>query len=148
MTTHRYETSVKWEGRTADYDTYGRQHHTTISGHEIALSADASFHGDPALPNPEQLVVAAASSCQLLSFLAVAALAGVQVLTYSDSATGEMPSDARPVRLTRIVLQPHIVVVGSTVDHVERLLHKAHAQCYIANSLSTDVAIKPVIEVV
>ncbi len=148
MTMHRYETSLTWEGRTNDYDSYGRQHQAIVGGNEIALSADAAFHGDPALPNPEQLIVAAASSCQLLSFLSVASLGGVEVLAYSDDAEGEMPSDARPMRLTRIVLHPHIVVTGSTVDRVERLIHKAHRQCYIANSLSTDVLIEPVIEVV
>ncbi|HXH35493.1 MAG TPA: OsmC family protein [Plantibacter sp.] len=148
MTTHRYQTSLDWEGRTTDYDGYGRQHRVTIGGNEIALSADAAFHGDPALPNPEQLVVAAASSCQLLSFLAVAALGGVEVLTYRDDAAGEMPSDMRPLRLIRIVLRPHIAVAGSTIDRVERLVRKAHEQCYIANSLSTEVLVEPVIEVV
>lgn len=148
MTTHRYQTSLEWVGRTTDSESYGRQHHVTIGGNEIALSADAAFRGDPALPNPEQLVVAAASSCQLLSFLAVAALGGVDVLAYRDEATGEMPSDVRPLRLIRIVLRPHIVVAGSTVDRVERVVRKAHEQCYIANSLSAEVLIEPVIEVV
>lgn len=122
-TTHRYETSVTWEGRTSGYDSYSREHLAAVGGNEIALSADAAFHGDPARPNPEQLIVAAASSCQLLSFLGAAARSGVEVLAYRDHAQGEMPSDARPMRPTRIVLRPHIVVSGSTV---ERLIHKAH----------------------
>lgn len=148
MTTHRYEASLRWAGRTNDYDAYGRDHRIALATQEFPASADAAFRGDPALPNPEQLLVAAASSCQLLSFLAVAALGGVEVLSYDDDATGEMPSDVRPMRLTRIVLRPRIVVTGAAVDRVERLIRKAHEQCYIANSLKTEVLIAPVIEVV
>jgi organic hydroperoxide reductase OsmC/OhrA len=147
MTTHTYASTLQWSGRTDDYDGYSRRHDLTLSGTAVAVSADPAFRGDGALPNPEQLLVAAASSCQLLSFLAVAALAGVQVLEYRDEAEGVMPDDRRPLRLTTIVLRPRIVVQGTTVERVERLLHKAHQQCYIANSLTTDVALEPVIEV-
>jgi organic hydroperoxide reductase OsmC/OhrA len=146
-TTHSYASALHWSGRTDGYDSYSRQHDITMSGTTIAASADTAFRGDGALPNPEQLVVAAASSCQLLSFLAVAALASVEVLEYHDDARGIMPEDQRPMRLTAIVLRPRIVVRGATVERVERLLHKAHQQCYIANSLTTDVSIEPVIEV-
>lgn len=138
---------LHWAGRTEDYDSYSRQHDVTISETTVAVSADPAFRGDGTLPNPEQLLVAAASSCQLLSFLAVAARAGVQVLEYQDEAEGVMPDDQRPLRLTSIVLRPRIVVQGATVERVERLLHKAHQQCYIANSLTTDVTLEAVIEV-
>lgn len=148
MTTHTYDSTLEWSGRTQDYDTYPRRHDLTVAGRTLELSADAAFRGDPALPNPEQLVVAAASSCQLLSFLAVAARSGVEVLDYRDDARGEMPTDVHPMRLTRIVLRPRVRVTGTTVERVERLLRKAHEQCYIANSLSTDVALEPVVEVV
>ncbi len=147
MTTHTYESKLHWTGRTEDYDGYSRQHEVTLNGTIVAVSADPAFRGDGSMPNPEQLLVAAASSCQLLSFLAVAARAGVEVLEYQDEAEGVMPDDERPVRLTRIVLRPRIVVQGATAEHVERLLHKAHQQCYIANSLTTDVTVEPVIEV-
>lgn len=147
MTTHSYASTLRWSGRTQDYDGYSRDHDITMSGTTVATSADSAFRGDPALPNPEQFVVAAASSCQLLSFLAVAALGGVEVLEYEDAAEGIMPDDERPMRLTAIVLRPRIVVRGATIERVERLLHKAHQQCYIANSLTTDVTIEPTIEV-
>ena len=147
MTTHTYTSVLRWAGRTQSYDSYSRQHDITMSDTTMAVSADAAFRGDAALPNPEQFVVAAASSCQLLSFLAVAALAGVEVLEYDDDAAGVMPDDQRPMRLAAIVLRPRIVVRGATVERVQRLLHKAHEQCYIANSLTTVVTIEPVIEV-
>lgn len=147
MTLHTYESTLHWTGRTEDYDSYGRQHDIRMSDATIAASAASAFRGDSRLPNPEQLVVAAASSRQLLSFLAVAALAGVKVLEYHDEAEGVMPDDERPLRLTGIVLRPRIVVEGATAERVERLLHKAHEQCYIAHSLTADVTIEPVIEV-
>ncbi|TFD76972.1 OsmC family protein [Cryobacterium fucosi] len=147
MTTHSYASTLHWAGRTQDYDSYSRRHDITMGETRVVASADSAFRGDGKLPNPEQLVVAAASSCQLLSFLAVAALAGVEVLEYHDNAEGVMPDDQRPLRLTRIVLRPRIVVQGATAERVERLLHKAHEQCYIANSLTTEVTLEPAIEV-
>lgn len=148
MTTHVYESLLNWQGRTDSYESYARRHEVTVAGNVLAMSADAAFRGDPDLPNPEQLVVAAASSCQLLSFLAVAAYAGVEVLEYQDRASGEMSDGNRPMRLTSIVLRPRIVVEGVSVDRVERLVRKAHDQCYIANSLSADVTVEPSIEIV
>ncbi|GAA1672104.1 OsmC family protein [Microbacterium lacus] len=139
---------MNWQGRTDSYENYGRRHEVAVAGSVLTMSADAAFHGDPGLPNPEQLVVAAASSCQLLSFLAVAAHAGVEVLEYEDAASGEMSSEDLPMRLTNIVLRPRIVVHGASAYRVGRLVRKAHDQCYVANSLGADVIVEPSIETV
>ena len=147
MKIHAYASTLHWVGRTHEYDSYSRQHDITMSETTVVTSAASAFRGDGTLPNPEQLIVAAASSCQLLSFLAVAARAGVEVLEYHDDAEGVMPEDERPLRLTSIVLRPRIVVQGATAERVKRLLHKAHEQCYIANSLKTDITLEPAIEV-
>ena len=64
MHLHRYRAAVHWDGSTgAGYDTYDRSHRATADPVEgaLSLSADPSFRGDPALLNPEQLVVLAAS---------------------------------------------------------------------------------------
>ena len=88
----------------------------------------------------------AASSCQLLSFLAVAARRGVDVVAYEDDATGLMPADSSPQRITRIVLRPRITVAAAVEEGVvEQLAHQAHAECYIANSLTTEVLVEPVV---
>ncbi|MGI9822736.1 OsmC family protein [Agromyces sp. Marseille-Q5079] len=147
MTTHTYTSALHWVGRTEDYESYSRRHDVAVAGETLTLSAAAAFRGDDALPNPEQLVVAAASSCQLLSFLAVAAHAGVEILEYRDEAEAVMPDDVRPVRLTEIILRPAIVAQGATEERVGRLLRKAHEQCYIANSLATPVTLEPEITV-
>lgn len=148
MTTHLYDVALTWTGCTGDYRTYDRNHEVTANGTRIPLSADEAFRGDPTLLNPESLLVAAASSCQLLSFLAVAARAKLEVVSYEDDAEGSMPDTQQPVRISRIVLHPHIRVRGGTADRVRELLHTAHQQCYIANSLTTDIRLEPTVEMI
>ena len=82
----------------------------------LDVSADPAFLGDPTLLNPEQLLLLAAVSCQLLSFLAVAARARLDVVEYRDDADAEMPEDDLPVRITRINLRPRITVRGEVTD--------------------------------
>lgn len=147
MSDHHYAATVAWTGSTASgYAAYSREHDVQWSDEILTLSADAAFRGDASLPNPEQLLVAAASSCQLLSFLAVAALAGVDIVSYRDDATAVMPADTAPTRMTRIDLAPRISVRRADPDDVLRLVREAHDGCYIANSLSADVVVTPTVE--
>lgn len=143
MTLHTYSTAVTWEGSTGlGYRQYSRAHVATTSPATatLMLSADAAFRGDPALLNPEQLLVVAASSCQLLSFLAVAAQHNIDVRGYEDRAEGVMDDSDVPARISRIVLRP-VVQVAPGTDHAEvvRIAEKAHGGCYIANSLTSSV---------
>ncbi len=146
---HRYESHLVWEGSTgAGYAHYSRAHRvvTPPSRTELLLSADPAFRGDPALPNPELLLLAAASSCQLLSFLALAARAGLDVLAYDDEAEAFMPED-EPVRIRQIVLRPQILVAaGTDLDELRSLVAQAHDTCYVANTLNAEVVLEPVIE--
>jgi organic hydroperoxide reductase OsmC/OhrA len=148
---HRYHAICHWEGDTAlGYENYDRTHVASAppASTDLAVSADPAFWGDPGKLNPEQLVVVAASSCQLLSFLAIAARARIQVLEYADDAKAEMPEDDEPVRLTKIVLRPRIVIgPGAEEERVLRFVEMAHEQCYIANSLKTEIGVDPRIEV-
>ena len=144
---HHYTTTCEWEGSTGvGYDAYDRTHRATAPPalDTLALSADPAFGGSPDLLDPEQLVVLAASSCQLLSFLAVAARARIDVVAYRDDAEGEMPEDDPPVRITRIVLRPQITVRGDVTNgRLEHLVEVAHRECYVANSLSTELRVQP-----
>lgn len=146
MTTHTYETNVVWQGCTADgYRLYTRAHTATATPADAALtlSADPHFRGDATALNPEQLVVMAASSCQLLSFLTVAATRGIDVLNYVDAAQGYMDDAASPVALSRILLRPVVTVASDThADAVRAAMEQAHERCYIANSLRTTVKIQ------
>jgi len=144
---HRFRATCSWVGSTAEgYDAYDRRHDAAAppSDTALALSGDPAFRGDPRLLNPEQLLVLAAASCQLLSFLAVAASAHLDVVGYTDDAEGVMPADRRPTSITRIVLRPHITVRGDVEDaRLEHLCEVAHRECFIANSLRTEVAVEP-----
>ena len=89
----------------------------------------------------------AASSCQLLSFLAVCARARVDVVSYEDEAIGEMPDGRYPWIERRIVLRPVVTYRGETKEErVLHLLELAHQECYIANSLRTEITLEPRLE--
>jgi organic hydroperoxide reductase OsmC/OhrA len=147
---HSYRATVTWAGSTgAGYNHYDRRHEIALppEAGTLSVTADTAFGGTPDLTNPEQLLLAAASSCQLLSFLAVAARARVDVLSYSDQAEALMPEDDLPVRITRITLRPHIVVAqGTDIAKVTRLVDLAHRECYIANTVGSEMLLEPVIE--
>ncbi len=147
MTTHRYSTALRWSGSTAvGYEGYSRQHHLVVGPEALAASADHAFLGDPARVNPEQLLLAAASSCQLLSFLAVAARARVDVVDYTDHASAVMPEDEPPLRVAAITLRPRITVTGAPPRaKVERLVEVAHRECFIARSLTSQITLEPTI---
>ena len=149
MSTHVYDTHLIWDGSTeGGYRAYPRVHRASAppATAEVALSADPHFRGDADRLNPEQLVVMAASSCQLLSFLSVAARRDVVVTGYVDEARGEMPEDDPPMRIARIVLSPVVTVAaGTDPDLVVELLHQAHDTCYVARSLRSDVVLDPTV---
>lgn len=143
MKTHTYTSALEWSGSTGQgYRGYGRAHSVDLgAAGEIDVSADLAFRGDTDLPNPEQLLLAAVSSCQLLSFLAVAALANIDVVGYTDSARAAMPDGASPMRITEITLTVAIVIRGADEHRVRELVEQAHEQCYIANTLATPVSV-------
>ena len=150
MAEHRYETQLRWSGSTGlGWENYDREHTITAppAEPELRLTTGES-QGDPAVLNPEQLLVMAASSCQMLSFLHAAAKARIDVVEYEDEATGLMPLDEQPAWITEITLRPRIVIAGeASEERVRKLVQTAHEYCFIANSLKSEVAIEPRIEI-
>ncbi|MGH8279954.1 MAG: OsmC family protein [Gammaproteobacteria bacterium] len=144
---HRYQAVCHWRGSTGvGYEAYDRSHELRAPPAEgaIAASSDPSFRGDPTRLNPEQLLVMAAASCQMLAFLAIAARARLNVIEYEDRAEGCMSENDKPLRITQITLKPHIVLLGAADEaRVCRLLEQAHRECYIANSLKTAITLEP-----
>jgi organic hydroperoxide reductase OsmC/OhrA len=147
--THRYTATCTWSGSTgAGYDAYARAHRVEAppAAAALELSNDPSLGGDASRLDPEQLVLAAASSCQLLSFLAIAARARIDVTDYRDDAEATMSHADGPVRIAAILLRPRITVAAGPSEHrVERLVHLAHQECYVANSLATPVTVQPTV---
>lgn len=144
-----YAVSLAWSGDTgAGYAAYQRSHTVSLPPAQglLDLSADQAFRGDSTLPNPESLLLAAASSCQLLAFLALAARAGVRVRAYQDEATARLDLTHSPARMADIVLRPRVTVAaGSDPSQVEELVRQGHQECYVANSLSVPVAVEPTV---
>ena len=143
---HRYRTELAWHGSTGDgYAAYDRTHRVDAPPGNVSLtmSADPAFRGNPELPNPEQLLLAAASSCQLLSFLSLVAREGIDVVSYEDSAEASMPDDDKPVRITGITLRPRVVVATGDPDRVRALMERAHHECFIANSVNAEITLEP-----
>lgn len=100
---------------------------------------------DPAAVDPEEALIASASSCHMLSFLWVAQRAGFVIESYADEAEGEM-AEVAPGRLgiTRIVLRPDIIFAGRepSAEELDHLHHEAHLQCFIANSLKSEIVVE------
>jgi organic hydroperoxide reductase OsmC/OhrA len=127
--------------------------------HKLAFEGGAEVLGSPATSvvpapfsaengvDPEQAFVAALSACHMLWFLDHAARAGFVVGSYEDAAEGTLGRLERgKYGVTRVVLRPRVVFSGErrpTPEDVDGLHHAAHADCFIANSVTTEVVIEP-----
>lgn len=151
---HRYAVAIEWTGDrgegTATYRSYGRDHRIHAEGkrHEIAGSSDRVFRGDADRWNPEELVIAALAQCHMLSYLHVAAVNGIVVVGYADSATGTLrlgPGDGG--RLIEATLRPVVTLAEhhdeADARRAEALHHRASELCFIANSVSFPVHHEP-----
>ena len=149
----RYEAEVSWarDGEAFTDNRYSRRHLWSFDG-GMTLEASASpLHvaapmSDAAAIDPEEALVASASSCHMLWFLHLAAKRGFVVERYVDRAYGEMGRDAHGrTAFTKIALRPEVAFAGTqrpTPDELARLHEAAHDSCYIANSLRTPIVIE------
>jgi len=149
---HTYKVRVEWTGNrgtgTSSYREYGREHTIGAAGKpDIAGSSDAAFRGNAERWNPEDMLVASASTCHQLWYLHLCADAGIVVQRYVDEAVGTMVDGPQGGRFTRIVLHPRVVIrAGGDRELAVRLHHDAHARCYVANSVNFPIECEPVIE--
>jgi organic hydroperoxide reductase OsmC/OhrA len=147
---HQYTLTVEWTGNrgdgTAGYRTYDRDHE--VRGENVAPiagSSDPAFRGNPSRWNPEQLLLAAASQCHMLSYLHQAASNGVVVTGYIDHPTAVMTENGRGGgRFTEITLHPLVTITdGDQSGLADRLHEDASQDCFIANSLNLPVDHQP-----
>ena len=146
MSEHRAR--LVWEkGETPfTYDLYTRNHRVALKDGAVSmmLSAAPAFLGDAAHADPEDLLVAALSSCHMLSFLAIAARKRLTVLSYEDDAVGHLEKQDGKFWLTRVELRPKArFETEPDAALLAQIHHLAHEQCFIANSVKTDVSVKP-----
>ena len=147
MSTH--SATIDWKRTTPDFapQSYVRDHVWTFgTGSALAASAAVDYRGNPKLPNPEEALVGALSSCHMLTFLAFCAKKKLVVDAYQDRAVGQLEKRADgKLAVTRVTLQPKVTfAAGTNVDAAElRSLHDAaHENCFIANSVKTAVTVE------
>ncbi|WP_426663337.1 OsmC family protein [Rhodanobacter aciditrophus] len=146
---HRYRVDVEWTGNrgsgTDGYRNYSRNHVIRIPGKpDLAGSSDPTFRGDATRHNPEDMLVAALSTCHMLSYLHMATVAGVVVVAYDDSAEGTMVTEGDGGRFTEVVLRPVVTIRADSDPGKARAAHDdAHHACFIANSVNFPVRCEP-----
>lgn len=111
----------------------------------MTASAAPAYFGNPANVNPEEAFVAALSSCHMLTFLAIACKQKFLLDSYEDKAVGHMEKNAEgKLAITRAELRPKITCSGDrrpNAEELEKMHHSAHENCFIANSVKTDVRV-------
>ena len=149
-----YNATVTWQRKDAAFvdNKYSREHLWQFDG-GIQVPASASPHVVPVpssvaqAVDPEEAFVASLASCHMLWFLSIAAKRGFIVDTYGDEATGIMGKNAvGKLAMTEVTLRPRVTFSGekrpTAVQH-ESMHHEAHNECFIANSVKTDVRCEP-----
>ena len=148
MSEHR--TKIQWDraGEPFTYEKYPRRHRWRFGGGaELDGSSAPEYLGDASLPNPEEALVMALSSCHMLSFLAIAARKRLTVDSYEDEAVGHMEKNPEGrIAITRVELRPRVRFSGASqpnADDLRKLHDQAHHVCFIANSVKTEVTVTP-----
>ena len=143
-----HKASIVWARNGADfgYKNYPRDHVWRFpNGVEVPGSAAPAYLGNPQRVDPEAAFVAALSSCHMLTFLALASNKGFVVDSYEDAAVGHLEKNAGgKLAITRVELHPNIVYSGAkqpAAADLDWLHDKAHKECFIANSVTTEVKV-------
>ena len=97
--------------------------------------------------DPEEAFIASVSSCHMLWFLSITAKLGFTVDAYTDAAIGVMAKNsAGKLAITQVTLRPLVVFSGATLPDrtaLEAMHHAAHEECFIANSVRSEIVIEP-----
>jgi organic hydroperoxide reductase OsmC/OhrA len=148
MTLHRAK--ISWESKAEDFrrGRYSREHLWSFDG-GVTIPASPSPaivrppYSNPAGVDPEEAFVAAISSCHMLTYLHLASKQGFEVLRYEDDAVGHMTKNERGVSWVSAVRLSPVVEYHTehrpTPAEEEALHHRAHEECFISNSVKTEI---------
>ena len=147
-----HHAAVRWTRETADfaYESYNRAHVLVFKDGGIVVDASAApaFRGDAARVDPEEAFVGSLASCHMLSFLAICARKRLAVDSYADDAVGRLELGPNgKFWIGHVTLRPQARFTPGTAVSRELLAdlhHRAHEECFIANSVKTAVAVEPV----
>ena len=143
---HIFQVDLNWSSKQNPADSskkfYSKSHQIKIEGKQVLnISAAKAFKGDPALYNPEDLLLGSLVSCHMMSYLYVCSQNGIEVISYSDNAeaTLEVNPDGSG-RFVEVRLNPNVTIVNKDKVELANELHfKANQLCFIANSCNFPV---------
>jgi organic hydroperoxide reductase OsmC/OhrA len=148
---HNYSLTVRWTGNigtgTSSYKEFERSHSILVENKVAILgSSDPAFRGDKTKHNPEELLLASVSSCHMLWYLHLCAVAGIVVTDYIDNATAIMvETENGGGKFTEATLNPIVTITEISMTEKANELHKkANDLCFVANSLNFPVYHKPI----
>lgn len=144
---------IRWQRTGPDFvkGKYSREHTWTFDGGLTVPASPAPVNvpvpwSNPASVDPEEAYVASISSCHMLVFLWLASREGFQADSYVDNSVGVMTKNERgALWVSKVTLRPLITWSGEkmpTASDVERLHHQAHEECFIANSVKTEIVVE------
>lgn len=137
LDSYTYDVKLEWTG----------QRKGTLAGDDLPLLEVApppEFSGIPGTWTPEHLLVAATASCLIATFLAIAEISKLHVISYEMSARGRLAKvPPEGYRFTEIILAPEVGVVAAEVERARRLLEKAEKNCFVSQSLRATVKLEP-----
>lgn len=134
-----YHTSVNWKSdRQGILNSDGKP--------AIEMSSPPEFKGLPGMWTPEDLFIAAVEYCQLSTFLSFGGRKGIPLKSYKSTTEGILENVDGKYRFTTITIKPEIVVGAEwTKEQVEEIVHQAHDNCLIGNSMTTKVLVQPTV---
>ena len=148
---HLFEGALEWTGRAGE-DEHGKlklERAFVIRFDGVAPvegSSPAVFRGDDAKHNPETLMVSSLMACHHLTYLAVCERAGVRVVEYRDTGTGTLAMKDGKMRMVDVLLRPQVRIADAAqVEHARELHAKAHAHCFMSNSVNFEVRVEPAV---
>jgi len=145
-----HKARIEWKRTSEDFEaaSYTRDHTWVFeNGVEVAASAAPDYRGNPERVDPESSFVASLSSCHMLTFLFLCARRHFTVDSYADSAVGYLEKNPEGrMAVTRVELKPRVQFsgdVGPSSEELSQLHERAHRDCFIANSVTTQIEIRP-----
>lgn len=140
--THFYDTEVGWMGARRGYLR------SSADLPVLEVASPPEFQGHEHTWTPEHLFVASVNSCYMATFVAIAELSKLDVVSFTSNAVGKLEkTEGQGYRITEIVLRPKLVIrFESDAERAQRILEKAERNCLISNSISTAVTLEPEID--
>jgi len=147
---HFFEGDLHWTGHATQVEgklKLERSFTIEFPGKSLLTgSSPEVFHGDNRHHNPETLMVSSLMACHHLTYLAVCERSGISIVSYTDRGIGKLAMRDGKMRMVEVVLRPQVKVADpAQVERAQALHDKAHANCFMSNSVNFDVRIEPAV---